>query len=119
MWLLDTCALIQCNKSKIRRFKKSTMFTTILSLIEFPLAVKFKEISVIFPSSIHYEQGFKNALLLREKGTPIPTVDILIGTITVDKNLILVSDDSHFEHLQEVEPRLKIINSKAFIKKIQ
>jgi len=107
MWLLDTNVLIQCNKSKIRPFKKGNIFTTILSLIEFPIALKYKEISVIYPSSTHYEQGFKNALLLREKGTPIPTVDIL------------VSDDSHFKHLQEVEPRLKIINSELFFKKIQ
>jgi len=119
MWLLDTNVLIQCNKSKIKPFKKGNTFTTILSLIEFPIALKYKEISVIYPSSTHYEQGFKNALLLREKGTPIPTVDILIGTITVDKNLILVSDDSHYKHLQEVEPRLKIINSESFFKKIQ
>jgi len=119
MWLLDTNVLIQCSKSKIRPFKKGIIFTTILSLIEFPIALKYKEISVIYPSSTHYEQGFKNALLLREKGTPIPTVDIMIGTITVDKNLILVSDDSHFKHLQEVEPRLKIINSELFFEKIQ
>ena len=119
MWLLDTNVLIQCSRSKIRPLKKGITFTTILSLIEFPIAVKYKEILVIYPSSKHYERAFKNALLLREKGTPIPTVDILIGTITVDKNLILVSDDSHFKDLQEVEPRLKIINSETFIKKIQ
>ncbi len=119
MWLLDTDVLIQCNKLKIRPFKEGLAFTTILSLIEFPIASKYDEISVIYPSTIHYEQAFKNAILLREKGTPMPTIDILIGTITVEKNLILVSDDSHFEYLQEVEPRLKIINSEAFIKKIQ
>ena len=73
MWLLDTNVLIQCSKSKIRPFKKGNTFTTILSLIEFPLAVKYKEILVIYPSSNHYEQGFKNELLLRENGTPIPT----------------------------------------------
>jgi len=119
MWLLDTSVLIQCSRSKIRPFKKGITFTTILSLIEFPIALKYKEILVIYPLSKHYEQAFKNAILLREKGTPIPTVDILIGTIAVDKNLILVSDDSHFKDLQEVEPRLKIINSEIFIKKIQ
>jgi len=119
MWLLDTNVLIQCNKLKKKPFKEGLTFTTILSLIEFPIASKYDEISVIYPSTIHYEQAFKNAILLREKGTPMPTIDILIGTITVEKNLILVSDDSHFEYLQEVEPRLKIINSEAFIKKIQ
>ncbi len=119
MWLLDTNVLIECNKLKIKPFKEGHTFTTILSLIEFPLASKYDEISVIYPSSQHYEQGFKNAVLLREKGDPIPTIDILIGTITVDKNLILVSNDIHFKSLQEVEPRLKIINSEAYIENIQ
>jgi len=119
MWLLDTSVLIECNKLKTRPFKEGLTFTTIMSLIEFPIASKYDEISVIYPSSIHYEQSFKNAVLLREKGTPIPTIDILIGTITVDKNLILVSNDIHFKSLQKIEPRLKIINSEAYIKNIQ
>ena len=119
MWLLDTNVLIQCKKLKKTPFKEGNTFTTILSLIEFPIAIKYSEISIIFPSSIHYEQAFKYALLLREKGTPIPTIDILIGTISVDKNLILVSDDSHFKYFQEVEPRLKIIDAESFIKKKQ
>jgi hypothetical protein len=62
MWLLNTIVLTQCNKSKISPFKKGNTFTTILSLIEFPLALKYKEISVIYPSFIHFEQGFKNHL---------------------------------------------------------
>ena len=119
MWLLDTNVLIECNKLETRPFKKGLTFTTILSLIEFPIASKYDEISVIYPSSIHYEQSFKNAVLLREKGTPLPTIDILIGTITVEKNLILVSNDIHFKSLQKIEPRLKIINSEVYIKNIQ
>ncbi len=118
MWLLDTDVLIKCNKLKIRAFKEGTTFTTILSLIEFPIASKFDEISVIYPSSIHYDQSFKNAVLLREKGTPIPMIDILIGTITVEKNLILVSNDIHFKSLQKIEPRLKIINLEVYTKEI-
>ena len=117
MWLLDTNVLIQCKKLKKRPFKEDFTFTTIFSLIEYPVAVKYNEISIIYPSSTHYEQAFKYALLLREKGTPIPTIDILIGTISVEKNLVLVSDDSHFNYFQKIEPRLKIINAETFIKK--
>ena len=86
-------------------------------MIDYPLGSKLNNMTIIFPSTIHYEQAFKNAILLREKGTPIPTIDILIDTITVDKNLILVTDDLHFQYLQEVEPRLKIISSESFLKK--
>ena len=119
MWLLDTNMLIECNKLKTRPFKEGITFTTIFSLIEFPIASKYDEISVIYPSSIHYEKSFKNAVLLREKASPIPTIDILIGTITVEKNLILVSNDIHFKSLQKIEPRLKIINSETYIKNTQ
>ena len=119
MWLLDTNILIHFNKLGITQFEKEDIFTTILSLIEYPLGSKFNNVKIIFPSTIHYEPAFKNALLLREKGTPIPTIDILIGTITVEKNLILVSDDLHFQFLQEVEPRLKMISSELFEKKMR
>ena len=30
-----------------------------MSLIEFPIAIKYNDISIIFPSSLHYEQAFK------------------------------------------------------------
>ena len=62
MWLLDTNIIIKFNKLKLRPFKEGLTFTTIFSLIEFPIASKYDEISVIYPSYIHYEQGFKNAL---------------------------------------------------------
>jgi len=119
MWLLDTNALIECHKLEKRPFKENNIYPTILSFIEFPVALKIERISVIYPSSIHYEQSLKNAILLREKGTPIPTIDILIGTVTVEKNLILVSEDSHFEYFQEVDPRLKIVSFETFLEKTQ
>lgn len=118
MWLLDTNSLILCNRLKIKQFTKE-IYTTILSLIEYPLGSNFENITLVFPSTLHYEQAFKNAIILREKGTPIPTIDLLIGTISVDKKLILVSDDNHFSYFQAADPRLKLISSKEFIQKIQ
>ena len=116
MWLFDTNVLIGCKKLKIKPFKEGHTFTTIFSLIEFPVASIYHDLSIIYPSSIHYEISFKYAILLREIGTPIPAIDILIGAITVDKNMILVSDDSHFESLLQVEPRLKIFKSEEYLK---
>ena len=118
MWLLDTNILIHCKKKDIKRFSKEKIFTTMFSLIEFPLASNFENLTTIFPSSLHYEQAFRNSVFLRKKGTPIPTIDLLIGTITIDKNMILVSDDSHFQYLKAVDPRLKIMKSDDFIKNI-
>ncbi len=119
MWVLDTNILIKCNKLKIIPFKKDLTFTTIFSLIEYPIASRFEEISIIYPIFKHYEQSLKYALLLRKNGTPIPIIDILIGTITVEKNMVLVSEDSHFIDLQVVEPRLKLIYLESYIEKLQ
>lgn len=119
MWLLDTNILIKCNKLRFRPFKKDFTFTTILSIIEYPFASKFEEMSIIYPTLVHYGQALKYALLLRKNGTPIPVIDILIGAITVEKNMILVSEDSHFSDLQAVEPRLKLIGLETYIESLQ
>ncbi len=119
MWLLDTNILIKCNKLRPRPFKKDLTFTTILSIIEYPFASKFEEMSIIYPTLLHYGQALKYALLLRKNGTPIPVIDILIGVITVEKNMILVSEDSHFDDLQAVEPRLKLIGLEIYIESLQ
>jgi hypothetical protein len=120
MWLLDTNALIFCHKFlKKKPFKKNYTYTTIFSLIEFPKAVKYGEIIIYYPNAITYKESLKYALKLRKKGTPIPTIDILIGTIAVEKNICLVTNDADFEVLKAVEPRLKIISSENYLENIQ
>lgn len=119
MWLLDTNIIIKCNKLESKPFRLKLTYTTILSIIEYPIASRNDELSVIYPSFTHYDQSLKYALFLRKKGTPIPAIDILIGAITVEKNLILVSDDSHFESLEAVEPRLKVIGLEEYINDFQ
>ena len=119
MWLLDTNILIHCNKLKIKPFRKDFTFTTIFSLIEFPIASKYTEISIVNPTSLHYNLSLKYALMLRKKGTPIPAIDIITGAIAVEKNFYLVSEDSDFRYFQDVEPRLKIISLDNYIDNIQ
>lgn len=118
MWLLDTDTLIKYSKQKQKHFKKDVTYTTIFSLIEFPIASRFKNLTVIYPSTIHYKQAYNYAVLLREKGTPIPTIDILIGTISIEKNQIIVTDDAHFFSIQNVDPRLKIIDSNQYLESL-
>jgi predicted nucleic acid-binding protein len=48
----------------------------------------------------HYATIF---VTLRRKGTPIPTNDIWIAAIAKTHNLILVSDDVHFQHVEELQ----------------
>lgn len=119
MWLLDTNALIFCNKLKPKPFKKKYTYTTILSVIEYPIISKLKEIYIYYPTSVHYKNGLEYASVLRKKGTPLRAIDILIGTIAVNKNLYLVTNDSDFNFLQAVESRLKIIPTENYVERIK
>ena len=74
---------------------------------------------VIYPSQREYTQSIRYSVKLRRKGTPIPAIDILIGTIAVSKNLYLVTNDRHFEILKEVEPHLKYINYHDFYEDVK
>jgi len=120
MWLLDTNALIQCHKiSGKKPFKKKVTYTTIFSLIEYPLAATHRELSIFYPNALIFKNGLSYALKLREKGTAIPTIDILNGTIAVDKNICLVTDDAHFEVFKTIEPHFKFISTQTFIEEIK
>jgi hypothetical protein len=98
--------------------KKGLTHTTIFSIIEFPLASEYENLLVIYPTPIHYEKTISNAVILRKKGSPLPAIDLLIATIATEKDLILVSEDTHFDLFQEFYPKLKIITSETYIKKI-
>lgn len=120
MWLLDTNTLIYCHKfSKKKLFREDHTFTTIFCLIEYPIIARYEEITIFYPSTINYKEGIKYAVKLRERGIPIPTVDILNGTIAIDKNIYLVSDDKHYELFQSIEPSLKLISIETYIENIQ
>lgn len=120
MWLLDTNALIHCHKfSEKKLFINNFTFTTIFCLIEFPVAIRYEELSILYPNAKNYKSGLKYALKLREKGIQIPTIDILNGTIAVDRNICLVTDDLHFKSFKSIEPHLKFISSEIYTEKIQ
>jgi tRNA(fMet)-specific endonuclease VapC len=48
----------------------------------------------------HYANLFRQ---LRAQGTPIPTNDLWIAALAVENGLILLSRDSHFSHLPQIE----------------
>ncbi|MBI2445310.1 type II toxin-antitoxin system VapC family toxin [Candidatus Micrarchaeota archaeon] len=45
---------------------------------------------------------------LREAGSPVGTVDILIASMAINRNLSLITKDGDFEKIQAVEKKLKI-----------
>jgi len=64
-------------------------------------------------------EGLKIAIKLRELGIPIPIIDLLNGVISIEKKLILVSDDNHFQYFFNVEQNLKIISVDSFLNEIK
>jgi len=47
-----------------------------------------------------------------------PAIDVVIGTIALERDCILVTDDDHFEVFQSIEPRLKLITFEMFTAEI-
>jgi tRNA(fMet)-specific endonuclease VapC len=47
-----------------------------------------------------YAQLFRQ---LRTQGTPIPTNDLWIAAVVVDRSLVLYTRDAHFRHLAQLE----------------
>ncbi|MHC1590578.1 MAG: hypothetical protein ACXQS8_00660 [Candidatus Helarchaeales archaeon] len=99
-------------------FKGVNVYTTIFCLLEFPLPIKHENLSIIYPNDKNFKEGLKIALRLRKKGTPIPIIDLLNGVISVEKDLILVTDDKHFEYLRAVEPSLQFISIDSYLDEI-
>lgn len=48
----------------------------------------------------HYADVFRQ---LREQGTPIPTNDIWIAALVLERRLTLYSRDEHFRHLPQID----------------
>jgi predicted nucleic acid-binding protein len=93
-------------------FKKSkldiTGFTTIFSLVEFPNAVKFEELTVIYPNLEDYDESVNLSLGLLQEGKPLPAIDILIAAMCIRRNLILYTKDNHFATIKSVRKSFKL-----------
>ncbi|MHA1719085.1 MAG: type II toxin-antitoxin system VapC family toxin [Promethearchaeota archaeon] len=119
MWILDTNALIICMKDENKNiFKKNYSFTTIFSLIEYPIAINQKFLVIFYPKHNTYQKSLEYTAKLRKNGTPIPAIDILIGAIAIEKKMIIVSNDAHFNFFKEVEAQLRIIDTNEYIQEI-
>jgi predicted nucleic acid-binding protein len=119
MWLLDTNALIHLDKKRGSFLKSARdIHTCIYSIIEYPVAMKYPNIALLFPKTSTYSSAIEYSGKLREAGVLIPCVDILIATLAVENNLPLVSDDEHLEHFHSIEPRLNTIGLDAFLGRI-
>lgn len=120
MWLLDSNAIIRCLKHprNAELFPPEQVQTTIFNVIEHPPVLHRKLVSVLYPTFDNYTHCVEYAIKLREKGTPLPAVDILIATIAIDENACLVTDDVHFESVQDITSSLKIATVGQYIAEI-
>jgi len=61
-----------------------------------------QRVSVLYPGETTTHQYAQLFFQLRRQGTPIPTNDIWIAALVVEKNLTLFSRDRHFDHLPQI-----------------
>lgn len=100
----DTSALISLLKSG----KPAEGFTTIFNVIEFPKALDFKDLGVIYPNVEDYDEALKISASLLKRGKPIPAIDVLIASICVRRGLVLFTLDEHFRHVKSVRKEFKV-----------
>jgi len=95
----DTNELIDAAKKSLLDLKG---FTTIFSILEFPKALEFEELTVIYPNLDDYQESIELSVALLQKGNLLPAVDILIAAICIKRNLTLSTKDSHFARIKSV-----------------
>ena len=62
-------------------------------------SINSKRVSILLPDEQTSHFYAKIYTDLREKGKPIPTNDLWIAALTVQHNLILCSNDRHFDNI--------------------
>lgn len=75
--------------------------TTIFGVIEHPPAID--RCLVLFPEKADFYRGFELAQKLRLNGTPIGCVDIMVAGMCLNRDFRLLTKDSDFNHVKEVE----------------
>lgn len=114
MHLLDTNALIAVYKTKNKKKKTEKLFTTVLNVIEFPIASQNDKLTILFASPESYLKAIEYSSLLRSVGTPIAAIDIMIGVLALEHDLTVVTDNKDFSLLSKIAPKLHTMNVSAF-----
>ena len=101
--LYDTNVLIEAVKSG----KSLKGYTTVLNVVKFPRALELG-LTVITPSLEDYLLAIKISQAMVRKGTPIPAVDAVVAAVAINRELVLVTRDKHFEWIKEEFEGLKL-----------
>lgn len=96
--LYDTSYLIGAMKAG----QELSGLTTVFNILEFPKALGFKRLTVVYPTPQDYDEALRLSTRLLAKCTPLPAVDILIAAVCLRLKARLLTKDSHFEKLKAV-----------------
>ena len=91
-----------------RNIRRIEGYTAVLCIIDFPKALKIRDLKVIYPSSDDYDEALRIAVDLLSEGTPIGSSDIIIAAIALNRDLTLVTMDRDFEYIKSVRPKLRL-----------
>lgn len=80
--------------------------TTVFSVIEYPPSIE--TCIALLPLKADYDKALDIAWKLRLRGKPIGTVDIIIASICINRNLKLITKDKDFEFIKEVEKGFEV-----------
>ena len=93
--VLDASALIA----------KEVGLTTIFGIIEFPPASK--NCDVLFPEEEDFSLAIEISWGLQKTGKPTGTVDILVASMCINRNMELLTKNKDFEIIKSIEPEFK------------
>ena len=80
--------------------------TTIIAAIEYPPAIS--ESIILWPNNHDYLTSLTLSLLLRKKGTPVGSADIIMASMCINRDLTLKTKDKDFVFIKDVEPSFKL-----------
>ena len=116
MWLLDTNSLITWKKTNTNiPSLMESIYTSIFNIIEFPPAITIKSLIILHPTQQTYENGLIYASKMRDNGTPMHAIDLLIGALALEHQLSLVTNNGDFNAFNEIEPQLGLISWESFV----
>ncbi|MAF35129.1 hypothetical protein CMO91_04760 [Candidatus Woesearchaeota archaeon] len=95
--ILDTSVAVERKKGTV----------TVFTLIEYPNASK-KDFDVIIPDMDDYTKSIEIANTLRELGTPVGAIDILIASMCLNKGKSLLAKDKDFIRISKAVPELDV-----------
>ena len=85
-----------------------TVFTTVFNVVEFPKALEFEQLEVIYPNIEDYEESVELSLALLENAKPLPAIDILAAAMCLRRNFVLATLDNHFSAIGSIYKNFKL-----------